>query len=43
MYITVFDTPGYWEMDNYGTAIKIQCCFEAAYFYSFQPWHQYHC
>ena len=43
-YNTVFDiSPGYWEMDNYGTAVLVTYCYGSVYFYEFQPWFEYHC
>lgn len=43
MYETIFDTPGYWEMDDYGTAVETSYCFAATYFYMLQPGYRYHC
>ncbi len=43
MYATVFDIPGYWEMDDYGTAIEVMSYYGSVYFNSLQSWHQYHC
>lgn len=42
MYETIFDIPGYWEMNDYGDAVAITHSYGAIYFYSLQPWYQYH-
>jgi hypothetical protein len=43
MIESVFDIPGCWVMDDYGTMQRIEFWYGPCHFHSLQPNWRYHC